>query len=71
MSVVKNRISTAKKTTNKTYESKSGVIKTRVVEGNGMYTFVYGNGSKKVSETRHMSESQANSYQEQLEKAGY
>jgi len=37
--------------------------------GNGMYTFVYGLGSKRVSETKHCSPEGAKAYKSQLEKA--
>ena len=39
----------------------------RTLKDGGMYTFVYGKGSKKVSETRHMTEQQATNYKKQLE----
>jgi hypothetical protein len=64
-----NRVSTHKKT--KTGVPADGTnYARRTVEGYGMYTFVYGKGSKRVSETKHCSESQAKSYKEYLEKAG-
>lgn len=69
--VTKQRISTATKNKSKTYASKSGVVNTTVTKGNGMYTFVYGTGTKKVSETKHCSEAQADAYQKHLEKMGY
>jgi hypothetical protein len=72
--ITMNRISTAKKSKNGTpVTSRLGqtTYTKTVVGGNGMYVFVYGEGKKKKSETRHMSESQANTYKAQLEKAGY
>lgn len=48
-----------------------GVTVGTTTEGHGMYVFVYGNGSKRKSETRHCSEGQAKAYKEQLEKAGW
>ena len=39
-----------------------------VVAGNGMYVFIYGQGTKRKSETRHMSAAQAEAYKKQLEK---
>lgn len=74
MAVEMQRISTHKKTTNgEAVASKSGqtTYTKRTVEGLGMYTFVYGKGSRKVSETKHMSDSQADNYKKQLESAGY
>ena len=68
------RISTHKKTVKgDVFTSKSGqtTYQKQTIEGNGMYTFVYGKGNRKVSETKHMSEVQASNYKSQLEKAGY
>ena len=39
----------------------------QLIEGAGMYTFVYGKGSKRVSETRHMTEAQAKQHKAYLE----
>jgi hypothetical protein len=69
-----NRISTAKKSVKGIpvkAENGNVTYTKNVIEGNGMYVFVYGNGSKRKSETKHMSESQARIYKEQLERAGY
>lgn len=74
MAVEMNRVSTHKKSVNgEPVTSKSGqtTYTKRTVEGNGMYTFVYGKGNKRVSETKHMSSVQADNYKQQLEKAGY
>lgn len=69
-----NRISTCKKSVNGeavTSKSTQTTYTKKTVEGNGMYTFVYGKGNKKVSETKHMSSVQADNYKKQLENAGY
>ena len=68
-----NRVSTHKKSTKgEVVTSKSGqtTYQKSTTEGNGMYTFVYGKGNRKVSETKHMSEVQASNYKKQLENAG-
>jgi hypothetical protein len=39
----------------------------QLIEGAGMYTFVYGTGSKRKSETRHMTETQAKAHKLMLE----
>jgi len=39
----------------------------RTLKEGGQYVFVYGKGSKRVSETRHMTASQADAYKAQLE----
>lgn len=69
-----NRISTCKKSVSGeavTSKSAQTTYTKRTIEGNGMYTFVYGKGNKKVSETKHMSTVQADNYKKQLESAGY
>ena len=74
MAVEKNRISThLKSRTGESFQSKDGqtTYQRKTVKGMGMYTFVYGKGSKRVSETKHMTEQQADAYKSQLEKAGY
>lgn len=74
MAVEMQRISTHKKSVRgDVVTSKSGqtTYQKQIIEGNGMYTFVYGKGNRKVSETKHMSEVQASNYKSQLEKAGY
>ena len=68
-----NRVSTCKKSVNGeavTSKSTQTTYTKKTVEGNGMYTFVYGKGNRKVSETKHMSEVQASNYKKQLEHAG-
>ena len=71
MAVHKQKISTAARNKTKTYARQGDSLSTKIVAGQGMYTFVYGTGSKKVSETKHCSDGQADAYKEQLEKAGY
>lgn len=71
MAVEKNRVSTAKKSATKTYGAVGNQTTTTITEGQGMYTFVYGKGANRVSETKHCSEAQADAYQKQLEAAGY
>jgi len=39
-----------------------------VQEGSSQYVFITGSGSKRRSETRHMTEAQAQAYKTQLEK---
>jgi hypothetical protein len=71
MAVEKNRVSTAARNKTKTYGTSGNTMTTHITKGQGMYTFVYGKGANRVSETKHCSEAQAEAYKEQLEKAGY
>jgi hypothetical protein len=71
MAVEMNKISTCGRNYSGSYGGTGESAKKTLIKGNGMYTFVYGKGSSKVSETRHCSEAQAKSYKEQLEKAGH
>jgi hypothetical protein len=68
MAVDMNKISTTNKNTLSSYANNT---KKEVIKGNGMYTFVYGKGSNRKSETKHLSESQAKVYKQNLEKQGY
>ena len=45
----------------------TGASANRTMKDGGMYTFVYGTGSNRVSETRHMTEQQAKLHKSQLE----
>lgn len=38
-----------------------------IQKSSAQYVFIYGKGNKRVSETRHMTEVQANSYKSKLE----
>jgi len=70
MEVIKTRVSTAKKhRKGEPVKDSNGVVlyAKNVIEGNGMYTFVYGKGAKKQSITRHCSESQAERIKQDLE----
>ena len=68
MAVEMQRVSTCKKNYSSTYGN--GAQKS-LTAGNGMYTFVYGKGSNRVSMTKHCSEAQAKSHKEMLEGQGY
>ena len=46
-----------------------GVIIGTAPAGTHQYVFVYGKGSKRTSETRHMTEAQAEAHKSNLEKA--
>ena len=67
MVVEMNRISTHKKSTQGIQMSTNSGYARKLIEGAGMYTFVYGKGSKRKSETRHMTESQAKQHKSYLE----
>lgn len=64
--VIMNKVSTHTKT-RQGMSYPTGASANRTIAGAGMYTFVYGTGSKRTSETRHMTEQQAHEYKKQLE----
>lgn len=66
-----NKISEHKKTKAGSIVPESKARINQTVKGHGMYTFVYGNGSSRKSETKHCSEASAKQYKTQLEQAGY
>lgn len=62
-------ISKSKKSSGTPVKSRSEqTTYTKNIQANsGQYVFIYGKNSKKVSETKHMTETQANAYKSKLE----